>query len=331
MTSEIAKPLLLVFVDGLGIAPAHPKNPLSTLELPNLARLAGGPLIEGTTRSPEPLFKSIDACLGVDGLPQSATGQATLFTGRNAARLLGRHVPALPGEKLRGLIEQHSIFKVLGEHGLRCAFANAFTQRFFDDLKQPRRRQRPSASLSAALAGNVRLRTEGDLRRGEAVAWDITREFLGVALPRLRLRARENVVETSNDFSYDLIGAELAGQHLHSLALMNHFTLFETFVTDLAGHGRYVIDARAALERVDGLVGGLLGEAETAEGRSELTVVLTSDHGNVEDLSTQLHTRHPVPLIVWGPGASAFEHVRSLVDVVPAMLEWLDVASHEVG
>ncbi len=331
MTSEIAKPLLLVFVDGLGIAPADSTNPLSTLELPNLARLVGGPIIEGTTGSPELLFKSIDACLGIEGLPQSATGQATLFTGRNAARLLGRHVPALPGEKLRDLIEQHSIFKVLAEHQLRCAFANAFTQRFFDYLKQPRRRQRPSASLSAALAGNVRLRTEGDLRQGEAVAWDITREFLGVALPRLRLRAREKVGDVSNEASYDLIEADLAGRHLYSLALRNHFTLFETFVTDLAGHGRYVIDARAALERVDGLVGGLVGASETAEGRSQLTVVLTSDHGNVEDLSTPLHTRNPVPLIVWGPGASSFRHVRSLVDVVPAMLEWLAVASPEVG
>ena len=84
--------VLLLFVDGVGIGPATPDNPLAGA-YSGLHRLSGGQ--PWTAETPDSagsdcVFRSIDACLGIEGLPQSGTGQATLFTGINCARLAGR-------------------------------------------------------------------------------------------------------------------------------------------------------------------------------------------------------------------------------------------------
>ncbi|MDQ2998229.1 MAG: aminotransferase class I/II-fold pyridoxal phosphate-dependent enzyme, partial [Chloroflexota bacterium] len=52
------------------------------------------------------LFKAIDATLGVDGLPQSGTGQTALLAGFNAAALHGRHQPHVPPVALRALLAE---------------------------------------------------------------------------------------------------------------------------------------------------------------------------------------------------------------------------------
>jgi phosphopentomutase len=72
---------------------------------------------------------------------------------------------------------------------------------------------------------------------------------------------------------------------------------------------------------VDGLLGGLF------EARPEgATVVVCSDHGNIEDSAFKGHTTNPVPLLVVGPGARAalWEEVRAITDVSGAILGWLD-------
>jgi bisphosphoglycerate-independent phosphoglycerate mutase (AlkP superfamily) len=51
-------------------------------------------------------------------------------------------------------------------------------------------------------------------------------------------------------------------------------------------------------------------------------LVLTSDHGNVEDSRTKRHTKNPVPLMALGEGARNMKgKIRSLIDFVPALLE----------
>jgi phosphopentomutase len=45
------------------------------------------------------------------------------------------------------------------------------------------------------------------------------------------------------------------------------------------------------------------------------TLLLTSDHGNIESLAAKSHTRHPVPLLVIGPAARAFTHVTTIAEV----------------
>src|SRR3954464_2379317 len=95
--------LIFIFLDGVGLAPAGPDNPLASADTPALRALLGGPLTIEQARgwvldtrdwelcsdpqspianpqSPIPiLFKAIDATLGVDGLPQSGTGQTAML------------------------------------------------------------------------------------------------------------------------------------------------------------------------------------------------------------------------------------------------------------
>jgi len=53
-------------------------------------------------------------------------------------------------------------------------------------------------------------------------------------------------------------------------------------------------------------------------------VILTSDHGNIEDLSVRGHTRNPALTLLWGQGArKTAQTLNSLLDVTPAILTFL--------
>lgn len=67
-----------LFIDGVGIAPPSPDNPVNPEVCPALCRLI------------RDHGKPIDANLDVPGLPQSATGQTTMFTGVNASQFIDR-------------------------------------------------------------------------------------------------------------------------------------------------------------------------------------------------------------------------------------------------
>ena len=58
------------------------------------------------------------------------------------------------------------------------------------------------------------------------------------------------------------------------------------------------------------------------------TLVITSDHGNLEDLSTKTHTRNSVPLFVLG-NMEPFKNTESILDITPAILKVLTRISHK--
>jgi len=96
------------------------------------------------------------------------------------------------------------------------------------------------------------------------------------------------------------------------------FTLYEYFQTDLYAHRRSLEECVSLVRDLDALVGALLS---LLDGRSD-TLVLTSDHGNLEDFRLRGHSRNPVPLLAWGRhGARLRERIDSLSDVAPAILE----------
>lgn len=299
---------LLVFVDGVGLAAATDDNPLASVPMPALAAVLGGALTTERVGGGDGWrLAALDTALGVPGLPQSATGQTALFTGRNAPAILERHVPALPGPRLAALLAESSLLRRAALAGRRVTFANPFSPRYFDEVAG--RRRRHSATTLAALAAGAPLRDLDDLAAGRAVAWDVTRESF-------REHAPEAVV----------IAAATAGRHLAALAAEHDLTLWETFMTDLAGHGRRGWTAAAALGRLDGLLAGLFAGMRAA-GDGNLTVLLTSDHGNLEEASHRRHTRNPVPLLAVGPDAAAFGDLGRLDEVTPRVLSRLDVAA----
>ncbi len=296
-------PLLIVFVDGVGLRAAEAGNPFSDRPLPSIAALAGGPLVAGCAREePGRCVNEVDATLGVDGLPQSGTGQTALFTGINAAQVVGRHVPAFPGPRLKAIIESHGLLATAARAGRRVAFANAFTPAYLRDLTAGTRRA--SVTVHAATCAGVVLRSEPELLRNDAVTWDFERDFY-------RRAVGEHV---------PAIEAAQAGAHLAALAARHDLTLYETFITDLVGHGRIPLTAGDAIERLDRFLGGVLAAREPG-----LTLVLCSDHGNIEEPEHARHTRNPVPLIALGPRAVSFAGSRSIVDLTPAVLRALGI------
>ena len=300
--------ILMVFLDGVGLGEPDPAiNPFVRAQTPTLRRLLGGPL-SGRVAVHTPLASMVplDARLGVPGLPQSATGQAALLTGTNAPALVGRHVTAYPTRPLRALLEGQGLFIRLRRGGIDPALANAYAPEYFAAVSA--RRLRHAAITLNAMQAGMRLRDVTDLVAGRAVYQDLT---------NARLRDRGHAVP--------LIAPEDAGRHLAALARGRVFTLFEFFETDLAGHGR-VADPIGVVERLDRFLGGLLAATDLAE----TLVVLTSDHGNLEDERTGGHTLNPVPGLLVGAGRGTMAaRLRDLTDVVPATLDVLgNGASH---
>lgn len=296
--------ILFIFLDGVGLAPPGPDNPFSTVPMPRLRQVLGGPLVlNGAGRDAMRSCRALDACLGVPGLPQSATGQTALFTGLNAPALVGDHVTAHPTSQLRAIIAEHSFLKSAAEAGASVLFANAHSARFWQLVEQ--RKLRLGCSTLTALAAGARIPDLDDLWAGRAVLWDITHE---VAAQHL-------------DYDLPIVPPEEAGRRLARLADDYDLVLYESFLTDLAGHRR--VEAEWVLPRLDAFLGSVLDHRSP-----ETTLVLSSDHGNLEDVSTKAHTANPVPLLVVGPAAEHFQEATAITDVTPAVLAALRATNH---
>lgn len=291
----------MVFVDGVGLGPAGNQNPLAGLHLPGLLGMSGGVRwIAGVPeiRTENHVFLPVDANLGVDGLPQSGTGQASLFTGINCAQIAGRHFGPFPHSTSRPIIARDNVFMRLARDASisagNCAFANAYPERFFSYVRST---DRWTVTTLCCLNAGVRLHSEADLIAGKAVAANITGEgWPGRPIP--------------------IIEEQAAAQRLLSLASERRFTLFEYYLTDKAGHGRPGAPPDVVLRSLDAFLGGLITDRP-----SDLTIILTSDHGNLEDVATRSHTRNPVPLIAIGPAAGYFKNAASILDVTPAIVQ----------
>jgi len=277
---------LLVFVDGLGLGPDDPSiNPIHGGCCPVLERLLKEESVP------------IDARLGVPGLPQSATGQATLLTGCNAAEVMGRHVEGLPGPKLKELVRAKNVFSRLIERGYTCTFANAY---FTDDMNEVRGRRHQSVTTVASLQAFGTVRDTAAMLDNRAVYQDLTRQFL-----RGRGYAGPDVTP------------QQSAEHLLAIAVEHDFTLFEYFQTDLMAHKGTLEDIRRVLTQLNEFLDVLLAWPK----KSGHLLLLTSDHGNIEDSRTKLHTANPVPFVAVGDGADTLKaNVKSLVDFIPALL-----------
>ena len=73
---------------------------------------------------------SIITFLTLDGVMQ-APGVPTIYTGKNAPKLLGKHLTGFPNKELRNLLQKHSLFTKLKNLNFTCKFINAFRPIFF--------------------------------------------------------------------------------------------------------------------------------------------------------------------------------------------------------
>lgn len=301
--------VFLLFIDGVGLGERAEWNPWYTVPTPHLDKVLGGTSLvrDAVGRlSENSLLLSTDAGLGVRGLPQSATGQATIFTGRNAPMAMGEHQRGLPFRRLREWVEWENLYHQTGHGGWQATFANSYTQEYFE--LPTTRRGWISVSTATALSSGQPLRMLDDLLEGNAVHHDLTRRTLVDKTPGV-----------------SMIEPELAALHLLSLGHRHDIVVHEFFMTDLAGHRRDPVFANQVIREYD----GFLGEIFRGIG-GEDTVVLVSDHGNSEDLRIKTHTTHPVPTLVVGKGAETaarFAHRRSrwdLTGITPLLLHLLE-------
>ena len=111
------------------------------------------------------------------------------------------------------------------------------------------------------------------------------------------------------------IFAEVAGRRLAALSDRYSATLFECYLCDYAGHAQNQAQAIEYLQRIDRFLASTIANLSPS-----VTLVVTSDHGNVEDLSTKRHTFNSVPLIAVGPHATDFLSVKDLTGIAPQIL-----------
>lgn len=288
--------VVLFFIDGLGIGTRGAHNPLDGLT-------GAEPLAVFQDEEPDVFFDGLlvrtDATLGVEGRPQSASGQTTILTGINAAQALGYHKQGFPNKALLEIIREHSIFLRLKRAGVEPnTFANAYTRRFFDE-----RPRWVSATTAAMQAAEMRFRDLEDLRAGRAVYQDFTNQLL--------IERGEDVASRTPQEAGRIL-ARLAGEH--------RFTLYEYFITDKIGHLQDMEGARTVLRALAEFLRALLSNLDL----QRTTLLVTSDHGNIEDLSSKNHTLNQVPTLVWGARAERVaRRINSLADITPAILETL--------
>lgn len=281
--------ILYLFIDGVGLAAPSADNPLNKEVCPTLFRLI------------ERHSKPIDANLGVEGVPQSATGQATMFTGVNAPQAMGRHCEGFPPAELREIIKENNLFLELKKRGKTVKFADAYLAESVDEIAA---RRFKSVTTVMALTTPEVVSTIGDLMNNEAVLQDLTRETIQDKYPDV-----------------PIVTPQRAAEHLFAVARERDFTLFEFFQTDVAGHSMDYTRACAVLRTYDRFLASLVRYVEAAG----ITLVMTADHGNIEAIGERGHTRNPVPFIAFGPKEKFLrERVESLKDVTPAILAAFD-------
>lgn len=294
------KRTILVFIDGLGWGESDPAvNPQhgyggKTFRLPPRGE-GVQPLADGGWAKP------IDAVLGVTGVPQSATGQTTLLAGVNAQGILGKHLTGFPNEKLREVLLEKSILKSLTDLGLEARFLNAYRPRFWELSRE--RQLTLSATTVATLAAGLPFFSLEDVKAGKSIYQEFT---------NTELRER--------GFALDPMTPAEAGRVLGRASRDLDFTLFEYFQSDKAGHSGDVARINTELEKLDAFMRALLAELKKDLAKDTL-VLVTSDHGNLEDATTRRHTLNPVPLMGWGDGArELLGAVGGLDEVTPSII-----------
>jgi hypothetical protein len=281
--------VLFIFLDGVGLGANDPEtNPLARVDMPVLQALLGGRKLLAQSApfvGERATLLPLDAGLGVAGLPQSATGQAVLMTGVNIPAEIGEHYGPKPNPAVAAYLVKNNLFSELVRAGKKAALLNAYPPRYFDGVESGRRLY-SSIPLAVTTAG-LPLFTKEELFAGQALSADFTgagwRGMLGFpAAPEM--------------------DPHVAGRKLAELAGRFDFSLFEYWASDYAGHKQDMDWAVQQFVNFDAVLGGLLEIWDDATG----LVLITSDHGNVEDLSTRRHTNAKVPgLLIGSPEARA--------------------------
>jgi len=297
MSNNRKTSVILFFIDGLGIGQRELNNPLFLLEniepLNNFKGEKNEIIFEGELVATDPRLE-------IEGRPQSASGQTTILTGINAPQILGMHKQGFPNEKLREVIRENSIFLQLKNQKIEPnIFANTYTPQFFEET--PRWK---SATTCAVEAAQLPYNKLPDLIGRKSLFHDFTNQSL-----------------RDRGFNIPLFSPSEAAKILARLTNNYRFILYEHFITDKIGHDQDFKKAETHLPQLAEFIRETLKLIDF----EKTTFILTSDHGNIEDLSVRNHTLNDVPTLIWGRKKEEIAaRIKDLSDITPAILHILN-------
>jgi hypothetical protein len=196
-----------------------------------------------------------------------------------------------------------TIFSKTIQAGKKAALLNAYPPRYFGGIESGRRLY-SSIPLAVTNAG-IPLFTKDDLCTGRALSADFTGE------------GWHGMLGFTNTPIYQ---PHKAGVKLGELASHYDFSFFEYWASDYAGHKQDMDWAVRQLVTFDNVLKGLLETWRDDDG----LILLTSDHGNMEDLSTRKHTDAKVPLLLFGDSMIRREFsagIQDLTSIAPAIMK----------
>ncbi len=210
-------------------------------------------------------------------------------------KLVGEHYGPKPNAKVAQQILQGTLFQEVVAAGGSAALLTPYPQGYFDAINSGKRMY--SAVPLAVVSAGLPLYGEQELRQGRAVSPGFTgqgwRDFLGYDdMPVISL--------------YD------AGRRIAAIAQEYDLSFFEHWPSDRSGHRGSLAEAVAHLEMIDTVLGGLLDNWDDGSG----LLIITSDHGNIEEKDHRRHTRNPVPTILVGERhAELAQIIHDLTDI----------------
>ncbi|MCK4907565.1 MAG: hypothetical protein KAS64_08440 [Spirochaetes bacterium] len=301
------KRFLFLFLDGIGMGDSDSvTNPFLS---PDLSFIPGffkeSPFVRGASFDQDnACVFPVDPRMDTPGLPQSATGQTALLTGKNSCELAGRHVHAFPTEPLRKLLNDYSLLKVLKKGGYDVTSANAYSHKYFDIVENTRA-MKYSASTLAIKAADIPFLMIEDLVNNKAVFHDLTNRRLKKYYPDIHE-----------------ISIEKAAGNLAAIVKEHDFTMFEYFLSDMAGHNRNDESPIDIIRDIDCFLEALISRLDLRVD----TVLIISDHGNIEDSTGNSHTGNDVPCIILSENKETRKVLRDKIhkieDFYHSVLNW---------
>lgn len=313
--------LLFLFFDGIGLGDPEDRqqNPFNAARTPTLNALAGGQTWNASAQAAESdraIFIPTDANLGVEGKPQSATGQASIMTGLNVPAMVGQHYGPKPSPEVAAIIREGSVAKRLAEAGLESALLNVYASAYLAEIERGKRLA--SANQMAMLCGGVAMLDGAAYLTQRGFSPDFTgqmwRDFAArhdeASTAWLAAHPGESIPTSS---------ARESGHRIAARAQQVAFSFMDIWVTDYLGHRGRLEEGVGLLETVDEALAGLLEAWDDEQG----SIIISSDHGNLEDLSQRGHTRNLVPTVLIGAQREKLaEGLSDLTHITPAILRF---------
>lgn len=241
----------------------------------------------------------LDAQCGIPGLPQSATGHTTIYSGINSAKVISKHLYGFPNQELRTVLKRRSLFVHLVKNGYTCKFINAFRPIFF---------------TTPELFKNLHMSATTEMNKYAGLPFS---DFSMIKNSKALYHDFSNHELRKIGFQLPVISAEEAGGILVNESRFYDLILYEYFLTDFAGHSQNLEVSIEQILRVEQLILSVLEKID----RKNTILVVISDHGNIEDLRTKSHTNNPAFLAIWDY-SKQISNIRftSLKDIFPYII-----------